>query len=383
MILYLSAATNPTTFNKLFNENKVYGSFQVQKFNTNIIRGLSELVEVVAVASLPYKNINAGRIEEKYKNLNYICVKNRRGILRKGFRQKDVYDECDKIISKNMVKAIICDAYSGGLSIIAIKLAKKYKIPSYAVVTDVPEFVNTLEMTCLDRITAKYMKRYDNYILLTTQMNEIVNPHKKPYMVMEGSCGEPISNITRKSDKKIVLYTGVLWKKYAGLDFLTNGFIKANIPNVELHFYGNGDYKEELIEISKKYPNVKYMGCVTNDIICEKQREATLLVNPRPSKQEFCKYSFPSKTFEYLLSGTPALITRLPGMGEEYFQYVYTLDDETDNGVCDQLKYILSLSKEELDEKGQKAFEFVSKYKNYKVQSRRIYEFIERQNESR
>ena len=56
------------------------------------------------------------------------------------------------------------------------------------------------------------------------------------------------------------------------------------------------------------------MGCVTNDEIVRLQCEATLLVNPRPSDKEFCKYSFPSKTIEYMASGTPVLMTKLPGV---------------------------------------------------------------------
>ena len=53
--------------------------------------------------------------------------------------------------------------------------------------------------------------------------------------------------------------------------------------------------------------------------------KATLLVNPRPTTEEFTIYSFPSKNMEYMASGTPLLTTKLPGMPEEYHQYVLAI----------------------------------------------------------
>ena len=48
--------------------------------------------------------------------------------------------------------------------------------------------------------------------------------------------------------------------------------------------------------IEKRHPNIKYKGVLPSDKIVEKQLETSFLVNPRPSGEEFCVYSFPSKT---------------------------------------------------------------------------------------
>ena len=144
------------------------------------------------------------------------------------------------------------------------------------------------------------MQQFDGYILLTEAMQQVVNPKSKPYMIMEGLCSPVIPKTPKNSEgnksKKIILYTGALWKHDAGIEYFVDGFLRAGIKDAELHFYGVGELVEWLKRIEKRHPNIKYKGVLPNDKIVEKQLEASLLVNPRPSGEEFCVYSFPSKT---------------------------------------------------------------------------------------
>ena len=109
-----------------------------------------------------------------------------------------------------------------------------------------------------------------------------------------------------------------------------------------------------------------------NQEIVKEEVKATLLINPRPTNQEFVKYSFPSKNMEYLVSGTPLLTTRLPGMPMEYYPYIYTIDAETDEGLCKTLRVLLSKSKQELHENGKRAKMFVLENKNENIQGKKI-----------
>lgn len=77
-----------------------------------------------------------------------------------------------------------------------------------------------------------------------------------------------------------------------------------------------------------------------------------------------------------MLSGTPVLTTRLAGIPDEYFQYLYTFDEETINGYAHKLNETLSLPDIILKDKGVKAQEFVLKHKNNVIQSQRIKEFF-------
>jgi len=210
-------------------------------------------------------------------------------------------------------------------------------------------------------------------------MNNIINKKSKPYIVIEGQVDltmEQLNNLVEnKYSKKICIYAGGLKKKY-GLNILVEAFIKANIENAELHLYGNGDYEEELVEICKKYFNIKYFGVKLNDYIVKEEIKATLLINPRPSNEEYTKYSFPSKNMEYMVSGTPILTTKLSGMPKDYYPYVYIIEDETVSGLSKTLENILSKSVYELNAKGKSAKEFVLREKNNNVQTRKILEMI-------
>ena len=88
------------------------------------------------------------------------------------------------------------------------------------------------------------------------------------------------------------------------------------------------------------------------------------------------KYSFPSKTMEYMASGTPVLTTVLPGMPREYHPYVYLLEDETADGITEKLKAVLENSNETLFRKGTKARRFVLEQKNNVIQARKILEML-------
>ena len=110
--------------------------------------------------------------------------------------------------------------------------------------------------------------------------------------------------------------------------------------------------------------------------IVDKERKATLLINPRPTHEKFVKYSFPSKNMEYMASGTPLLTTKLTGMPKDYYPYIYLFDEESVDGYACALERVLGLSSEELFEKGRIAKQFVLEKKNYLVQTDRILNLI-------
>ena len=71
------------------------------------------------------------------------------------------------------------------------------------------------------------------------------------------------------------------------------------------------------------------------------QQQATLLVNPRKGHEEYTKYSFPSKTMEYMASGTPTIMYKLPGLPIEYEEYLVLLPDNSQETLTAILKQCL------------------------------------------
>lgn len=80
---------------------------------------------------------------------------------------------------------------------------------------------------------------------------------------------------------------------------------------------------------------------------------------------------------EYMVSGTPVLTTVLAGMPKEYHDYVYLLEDETENGVYEMLnKLLINTPSEELELMGERAKRFVLENKNNIYQSKRVIDFV-------
>ncbi|MBR0449021.1 MAG: glycosyl transferase family 1, partial [Peptococcaceae bacterium] len=99
-------------------------------------------------------------------------------------------------------------------------------------------------------------------------------------------------------------------------------------------------------------------------------------VNVREDKSEFTKYSFPSKTIEYMLSGTPLLTTRLIGIPQEYYRYSFSVSSNTPTVLMEKLKEIAEKSAEELLEIGRRAQRFIQEEKNGQKQAKKIEEFV-------
>ncbi len=153
---------------------------------------------------------------------------------------------------------------------------------------------------------------------------------------------------------------------------MVDGFVLANVPDSELHIYGNGPYVDELQKVTQEHPNVIYHGIAMNDEVVRAEIEADLLINPRPTHEEFTKYSFPSKNMEYMASGTPVLTTNLPGMPEEYKQYVYLIENESAEGIARAIRSVLLVDSCTHNRRGTAAQEFVLQSKNNITQSAKV-----------
>jgi len=294
--------------------------------------------------------------------------------------------------NKKEEKCIILDA--AYVTVIPfINLATKIiKCKKIAIVCDIYEYMADVKdarnhSRKIHKIIAKFMKkRYnqiDGYVFLTEAMDGVLNRLHKPYIVMEGLVDhnmiEVDNSLENKSDKKVVMYAGALREQY-GLKNLVVAFNEYKNEEAELWIFGAGDYASKIQEYAQIDSRIKFLGLASNAEIVKKETEADLLVNPRPANQEFTKYSFPSKNMEYMVSGTPILTTRLPGMPVEYYDYVYTIDGDEAQDLKLALESTLCNSKEELHAKGEKSKKFVLECKNNLIQSNRIIELCEEVN---
>lgn len=305
---------------------------------------------------------------------------------------KQISRRCDAV--KNLRKWLKKNAEDGVILTYSIppfliksilKYAKKYSVKVIPIVTDLLRdmYANGKENPMLKSIKNYYLKtalnlqgECDGYIYLTEAMRDVVAPGK-PYMVMEGigSAGSDHFEEYEKSYPRAIMYAGTLHEKY-GIINLLNAFEKLDDTQTELWLFGNGTAEEEVKRIASKNPRVKYFGSASRKTILEYEKKATLLVNPRDPQESFTKYSFPSKTIEYMLSGTPMLTTKLQGIPDEYFNYVLCAEDNSVDNLSDSIRKALQFTNEELSVMGKRARQYIIENKSAKQQAERIIRFI-------
>ena len=249
-------------------------------------------------------------------------------------------------------------------------------LPMYMNVTKVQESsVYRTRKKIEEFLFHRSLKNVDGYVLLTDGMKEWFTTDIK-YTVVEGMA--TIDNTIDVDDikkKKQILYAGGIKREYGVID-LVSAFSQIDDPEWELVIYGDGTDMESVCEYAKKDVRIKIMGSAPNAVVMKHQREAALLINPRKN-QEMAKYSFPSKTLEYMLSGTPMLGYKLAGIPEEYYDNMFVIQD-SENGMEEALRKAMDLPETERIKMGEKAKHFVVKEKNPEKQCKKILELIDR-----
>lgn len=249
-------------------------------------------------------------------------------------------------------------------------------LPMYMNVTKVQESsVYRTRKKIEEFLFHRSLKNVDGYVLLTDGMKEWFTTDIN-YTVVEGMA--TIDNTIDVDDikkKKQILYAGGIKREYGVID-LVSAFSQIDDPEWELVIYGDGTDMESVCEYAKKDVRIKIMGSAPNAVVMKHQREAALLINPRKN-QEMAKYSFPSKTLEYMLSGTPMLGYKLAGIPEEYYDNMFVIQD-SENGMEEALRKAMDLPETERIKMGEKAKHFVVKEKNPEKQCKKILELIGR-----
>ncbi len=389
-LLFCGIGSSDDRFRKILNETKT-APFAQQKLERMMLRGLTDKEGVEILSVLPVQRYP--RYPEKVIHGEEDILENKK-VQYIGFVNLPVLKQLTTFFSfakgvlkwarKNRREERVVLLYGTNplqvLPLIIVRLFTKVKIVSYVSeidslrLLDNQGIIKRIKNRIFVRASSVLSDALDAYIYVSKYMGNEINKRKKPAIVIEGMVDKEHQCISQQKRKEI-MYAGSLHKRY-GIEKLVKAFEGLEQSEYKLVIYGDGDFVPELKKIAVKNPQIVYKGTAENEIILKAENEATLLVNPRPSSEKFTIYSFPSKTFEYMLSGTACLITKLGGIPDEYFEYCYTFDEESVESMTNTLKNILSKSNEEHDVLAKKAYNYVIQEKNNYVQMGKIWKFI-------
>ena len=395
-ILYVSNYLDDNFFQKIFEIAKVKPVQNMQKFNSLLVTGMANSADVDAITVLTsaavnreisnklfWKGKNYHREKTSFWYLPFINLKVFKQICLGFFSIFFVLFWCMKNQNKNNV--LICDGFYPIVSTISTIICKLFGIKVITLYTDLTK-VDVNDTVKSQSLIKKIIKKIiifgdsincslsDEFILLTEAMNNIINKSNKPYIVIEGLVDSKLTLTSPKKKKHAIMYAGGLYEKY-GVKLLIDAFIELDNDEYELWLCGgDGDLVSYISLLENR--RIKYFGALPNSKVVELEKKCTLLVNPRLTNEEYTKYSFPSKNMEYMISGTPVLTTKLPGMPEEYNDYVFLIEDETKDGIKKELDNILKKTDAELNTFGKKAQKFVKQNKNNCIQAQKIIDFV-------
>lgn len=260
---------------------------------------------------------------------------------------------------------------------------KKNRYTSCLIVPDLPEFMSG-KTSCLyllgkkvDRwFIRKGLKYIDSYAFFSAYMRERIQIGDAPWTQVEGIyCNDVQVGLIEKNHHKTILYTGSLSRRYGIMD-LVDAFCRIEDNNYRLWICGGGDALEEIKQRQLQDSRIQYLGLLSKAEVRTLQKKATLLINPRHSADEYTKYSFPSKTMEYMASGTPTLMSHLASIPQEYEPHLFFFDDESVEGIKNRIIEVCEKTQAELDAFGKAAAEFILTEKNEKKQAAKIVELI-------
>lgn len=270
--------------------------------------------------------------------------------------------------------------------ICAARLLKK-KFPKAVVVnmiTDLAQYMRDnpswlyrvckkAESSLLDILRGKYV---DAFVLLSPYMKDFLPIGNKPFIIIEGIYQpENIELIAEKKDKRrIILYSGNLDGRYGILD-LVNAFRAIDDPTLRLWLCGNGNTVNTIKELSLSDSRIKYLGVLPRKDVLKLQMQATLLVNPRHSNEQYTRFSFPSKTMEYMASGTPTLMSPLESLPDDYKEHLFLFNDESVEGMSKKIQEVLEMQADKLMLFGGGARNFILTNKTSDKQCNRIIDF--------
>ena len=101
-----------------------------------------------------------------------------------------------------------------------------------------------------------------------------------------------------------------------------------------------------------------------------------MLINTRKPNEEASAYCFPSKLFEYMISGSPVLSFDIKGIPEEYFNYLVKMEEVSPKCIAESIKKVAKLPSDERNTLGENSKKFVIKNKNKNAQAKKILEFV-------
>lgn len=397
-ILFIGGLFPPAKKESIFRNCKKYFQFADDSFQWALIKGLKYHLGEIDILTAPligtfpftYKKLFINKNSfytsdgRKNKSVGYLTIP----LINRISKYYALRKSAHKYLKNNEAPSVIM-VYAVHTPFLKVAVSIKNRYPNTKIcliVPDLPQYMSSSEnwlyifLKNIDyKILVRLLKKVDCFVLFSELMKDSLPIDSRANVVVEGMIDTKSVDQTncKKEEEYTILYTGKLDARFGICDLL-DAFdrIKDNLKGCHLWICGDGDEREKVKKYAKKDTRIKYWGQVDRDFALELQRRATVVVNPRSPEGEYTKYSFPSKTLEYLLSGTPCIMHHLPAIPPEYDSYLIYTEDNTKEGLKNKLEEVGRMDIHELTRIGERARSFITSCKNPIRQTEKIINMI-------
>lgn len=370
-ILFLGYIANPKTLNNYSNLSIAGQNYQVNFIESLIENEPTLNLEVISIAPMAAYPIS----KLLYKSKDIFHLESGISIFEVPFINIPIFKQLHQVIRIYLelrhrllehpdTKIITFNLFpQTGLPL--LWLSRIFKVSVTAILADLPINDNpNLKGLSLwlrkrfDKLTNKAIQTFSQFIILNPEVETMYTPLKKNLLIPGGiKCKSTLTSKSKTIDKHIV-YTGAL-TDYSGIMILINAMEILNSNTYSLDIYGSGYLEKEIQILTQKNPKIVYHGVLSHEQILRIQKEAWLLVNPRPIHDPIARYTFPSKIFEYMQSSTPVLSTKLNGFSHDLLNKMFITEDDSAQGIAQKINEIDKYSTEELRQFGIEAKDYI------------------------
>lgn len=225
------------------------------------------------------------------------------------------------------------------------------------------------------------LRLFDGTIALSRDTRWFWDANNIPWLWMPGGCDPalaPAHNAPAPSTEVAFGYFGAL-AAHAGILPLVEAFIGAELP-ATLHVCGYGKLGPVIEGLARSHSRIKYHGLLDQPSDClDLAQTWDVLVNPRP-RGWGNENNFPSKVFQYAMTGRAILTTRLAGvddvLGEDAF---YLEDGDFAQTMPAMLHRLAEWPRTELHQRGCRLRARVMEQYSWRNQAGHMAEFIRRE----
>lgn len=264
----------------------------------------------------------------------------------------------------------------------AVSYAKELD-PEIKTVLICPDLPNMMDMSLsqkklkaflkkIDKVRIERLyKKIDGFVLFAKAMQDEIKNEKAKFSVIEGVATIDDLDITPVQKEKFVMYAGTLHPNI-GIENIIEAMRYVEDKEIKLKIYGTGALEEYVKDKAKQDSRIIYGGFIEREALFEEQKKAFALINARNPQDAFTKYSFPSKTFEYLYSGTPFVTTELEGVPKEYKEHLFNTENNSPQAIAKVINEICLMDSDAILEHGINARRFIVEEKTMAHQSKKL-----------